>query len=667
MKQLILAFMCFVGCAAVAQTENRWKLLESGGISWTPKDRLPHRDHIEMSGKRMSVVFRYGINADGSFQLNKSIVWPMLRTIPNNTHASLTRRFNWDAVKEITSRSFLLSDEHVDSIVLESGVMTVYSTFPSASLTLTREYAPSVEQPALMERYTLKNIDKDESVYLELPSVHVVHQTDASKGVNGAYTLICKTEGAKCVDLKPGEKVSFSASIQAFSTGKGEKELSFSISDELNARHKLADRLQQNLVLQSPDAVINRMFAFSKLRASESIYQTAGGPLHGPGGESYYAAIWANDQAEYANPFFPFVGYDYANASALTSYLMFARFMNDAYKPIPSSIIAEGKDIWNGAGDRGDGAMIAYGASRYALTRASLDEARQLWPLIKWCLEYCNRKLLKEGVVASDSDELEGRFPAGKANLCTSSLYYDALVSAGFLCRELGENSSLAKKYAKQATALRKAINTYFAANVEGFDTYRYYDGNDKLRSWICIPLVMGITERSEGTIKALLSPKLFTENGLLTQSGSTTFWDRSTLYALRGIYAAGQPDKATDFLHYYSNRRLLGDHVPYAIEAWPEGSQRHLSAESALYARIITEGLFGIRPTGFHSFILKPQLPTAWQEASLQHVRAFGSDFTIEVKRTGDKDKLSIKVSGQNINKTYTTRQGQSIEVSLR
>jgi hypothetical protein len=28
--------------------------------------------------------------------------------------------------------------------------------------------------------------------------------------------------------------------------------------------------------------------------------------MHGPGGESYYAAIWANDQAEYASPFFPF-------------------------------------------------------------------------------------------------------------------------------------------------------------------------------------------------------------------------------------------------------------------------------------------------------------------------------------------------------------------------
>ena len=63
--------------------------------------------------------------------------------------------------------------------------------------------------------------------------------------------------------------------------------------------------------------------------------------------------------------------------------------------------------------------------------------------------------------------------------------------------------------------------------------------------------------------------------------------------------------DIATEKLKYYSARRLLGDHVPYAIEAWPEGSQRHLSAESGLYCRIITEGLFGMKPTGFRSFNL--------------------------------------------------------------
>jgi hypothetical protein len=83
--------------------------------------------------------------------------------------------------------------------------------------------------------------------------------------------------------------------------------------------------------------------------------------MHGPGGESYYAAIWANDQAEYVGPFFPYLGYKTGNEASYNAYQHFARFMNKEYKPIPSSIIAEGKDIWDGAGDRGDAAMIAYG------------------------------------------------------------------------------------------------------------------------------------------------------------------------------------------------------------------------------------------------------------------------------------------------------------------
>lgn len=139
------------------------------------------------------------------------------------------------------------------------------------------------------------------------------------------------------------------------------------------------------------------------------------------------------------------------------------------------------------------------------------------------------------------------------------------------------------------------------------------------MRSWICIPLTVGIDERAEATINALFSPRLWTENGLLTQAGSDTFWDRSTLYALRGVYAVGETEKATEYLHRYSTTRLLGEHVPYAIEAWPEGGQRHLSAESGLYGRIITEGLFGIRPTGFNSFILTPRLPEVWSHMALR------------------------------------------------
>ena len=242
--------------------------------------------------------------------------------------------------------------------------------------------------------------------------------------------------------------------------------------------------------------------------------------------------------------------------------------------------------------------MLAYGASRYCLERGDRQVAEQVWPLIEWCLEYCHRKLNQHGVVASDADELEHRLPAGDANLCTSSLYYDALNSAAYLAQALGKPAAVASTYRKQAAELRKNIDLFFHHEVEGYATYRYYEGNDKLRSWISIPLTMGIYDRAKGTVEAMFSPQLWTENGMLSVSGDKIFWDRTTLYGLRGSMAAGYADRGVEFLQKFSAIRLLGEHVPYVVEAWPEGGQRHLSTESALYCRIFTEGLLGFRAT---------------------------------------------------------------------
>ena len=663
MKKLFL-FVFVAALSVYSYGERCWQMADDGSIVLTGEALKGYSDHVEMSGKRVSVVLRYAVGADGSFTVNKGMVWPMLRTVPNNTHASLMRRVAWDLMDELVINNYRASRDRVELVSLK-GTLRAESRWGDAAVT--REWFPSTEQPAVMEIMTVKNAgDKDMKV--TVPYYNNVSFTDPAKGVKGSYAVRCLALNPQTVTLKPGETVTFYATI----FGEEENKMNnvqcsmFNVqySTELAARKALVAELQDNLQLQTPDEVINRMFAFSKVRACESIYETAGGPMHGPGGESYYAAIWANDQAEYINPYFPFTGYAYGNASALNSYKMFARFMNDEMRPIPSSIIAEGTDIWNGAGDRGDAAMIAYGASRYVLACGDESEARELWPLIKWCLDYCKHKLNDGGVVASNTDELEGRFPAGDANLCTSSLYYDALLSASYLAPLLGE-AAKGKTYAAEARQMRTNINRYFAGPIEGFDTYIYYKGNDVLRSWICIPLVMGIDEKAAGTLDALFSPRLWTENGMLTQAGDKTFWDRSTLYALRGAFYVGDTERALDFLHRYSETRLLGTHVPYAIEAWPEGSQRHLSAESALYGRIITEGLFGIRPTGFRSFTLTPHLPAEWPQMELRHIRAFGTDFDIKVERAkGSTVKLTVAQGTKT--QTFVIRNGQTKAVNL-
>ena len=98
-------------------------------------------------------------------------------------------------------------------------------------------------------------------------------------------------------------------------------------------------------------------------------------------------------------------------------------------------------------------------------------------------------------------------------------------------------------------------------------------------------------------------------------------------------LFAADATEQALAHLRYYSTARLLGDHVPYPIEAWPEGSQRHLSAESGLYCRVYTEGLLGIRPTGFDAFEFTPRLPNEWNRIALKNMRGFGAitDLLIE------------------------------------
>ena len=662
LQQILLAgSIAFMPFCLNAQDNQRWSLEKEGHIRWQPEKIESHQDHIEMSGKTVSVVLRYGVE-NGKFILNKSMVWPLLRTIPNNTHASLMRRYNWDVLDMVNINGRSLTSEQVESIELK-GILKVTSNYDEGrrgQWRIIREYFPSTDQPALVESYQIINTGKNE-LAIELPQVNQKSITDPKKGVTGSFCIETLTDKSGHFTLQPGESLTFGASLLAYK--EDEKAPLIDVQKEKGQREALVGELMNKLVLETPDPIIDRMFAFSKIRGCESIYETKGGPMHGPGGESYYAAIWANDQAEYINPFFPFVGYEYGNASALNSYLHFARFMNDEWKPIPSSIIAEGIDIWNGAGDRGDAAMIAYGAARYALARGNKQEAETLWPLIEWCLEYCRRQLNEEGVVASDSDELEGRFLSGDANLCTSSLYYDALLSTSYLCKELGKSG--ASTYLKQAAILRKNMERYFGAQVEGFDTYAYYKGNDVLRSWICIPLTVGIDERAEGTIQALFSPRLWTKDGLLTQAGSETFWDRSTLYALRGVYAVGATEKATEFMKKYSATRLLGDHVPYAIEAWPEGSQRHLSAESALYARIITEGMFGIRPTGFKNFTLTPRLPKDWSFMNLKNIHAFDACFDVEVKRLNN-GKLEVLIIHGAKSKRHTIKEGSTLKIRL-
>ena len=630
----------------VLDDKQYWQIVNEGkAIRWTVDAAIPHMDHVETSGKETALVIYYGVKADGTYTQELHCIFPMLRLIPNKTHASLQVNLKNSGDDE-TNNEAKNSASHgmIPTGVLPAfevggaplaeypvdftfdGVLTVRSRTNVPGLQVIREIAPADDAPVNLIRFTFVNEGK-EAVEIRIINNHV---QVASRGARGVYLVDCDMQDDSLT--VPAESENGTALVIHARTADQESR-TFDPAAELAGRRKRMTELTSPLQLETGIAELDTMFHFCKIRAGESIFRTRGGFMHGPGGESYYAATWCNDEVEYAGPWFAWTGDALALDASFNAYRHYMPFMGPDYYPIPSSVISEAFDIWEGAGDRGDGAMWAYGASRFALTCGDREIAKQLWRGIEWCLEYCRRRKNPQGVVMSDKDEMEGRFPSGSANLCTSSLYYGALLSAAALAEEF-QLPEKAAVYRRQAEQLALDMESYFGAEIHGFKTYRYYDGNTTLRSWIGIPLCMGILNRAEDTVAALYSDYLWFHDGMLCEEGGTTYWDRSLLYGLRGAFAAGEVEQTFRKLLVYSRHRLLGDHVPYPIEAWPEGGKRHLSAESALYCRVITEGLLGFVPLSFNSFRAEPRIPAPCNAVKLKNIRAFGSVFDLIATR---------------------------------
>ena len=363
-KYLSLLAFCALATASAQPPapQTRWTIANDHAIRWTVDgSRLPHNDHVEMSGEQISARLHYGVESDGRFTLTRTLVWPMLRMLPNDTFGGLTRDFPQNFLDAVRIDGKALAAEQVEYLRLD-GLLTVVSRY--GDIEVTRCLFPSPARAAFCEQYTLRNAGPI-TVAVELNPVRDEIRTDADAGVEGSYTLIAATDfvRSRTLRLAPGETCIFGASVRGLKTP--EVELPLDISAERAQREAFVAEVCGNLSLESPEPVLNTMFALAKVRAAESVFRTRGGLLHAPGGV-YYAAIWCNDQPEYVNPFFPQLGYAKGNEAALNSFLHFARYMNPEYRYIPWSVIAEGYDTY-GPFDRGDAAMLAYGAGRYAL------------------------------------------------------------------------------------------------------------------------------------------------------------------------------------------------------------------------------------------------------------------------------------------------------------
>ena len=199
-------------------------------------------------------------------------------------------------------------------------------------------------------------------------TVEVVALSRREEGTGVFGRTVCGgfSVGDGCFRLAPGAFLRYARCV----AGRAENDPCYypDVEAERAARLTLWREASDMLVLETPSPEIDALFRFAKFRTLESLYATRAGLVHSPGGVHYLAAIWANDQAEYACPLLAYLGHPSAKEATKTCLRWFAQRMNDGYRPIPSSIIAENRSFWNGAGDRGDQAMMAHGAARTALS-----------------------------------------------------------------------------------------------------------------------------------------------------------------------------------------------------------------------------------------------------------------------------------------------------------
>jgi hypothetical protein len=466
--------------------------------------------------------------------------------------------------------------------------------------------------------------------------------------------------GAVDVPLTPASPVIFYASVQARPSTA--PELTLNAGTESQARLALIEAAWRGPGrLETPETLLDMAFALQKLHVLETPIETCKGLITHNGSLTYSPGVWANDPVEYSSPLFPFFGDPELNRASMGMYRIWQDFCRtNGIVPFPGSF--EGPALKLTQRERGDDAMVLYGLSKFLLFQGDRAAAEEMWPLIEYSAASVLRHTTTNGIVASHTDEMEGRYPTGKANLSTSALAYGGYSLAARLAKSLGKSDD-ANVYDTRAAGLRKSIESYFGAEVEGFKTYRYYAGNTTLRGWILLPLAMGITERQDATVAALTSDKLWPHRlagaDILAESTRETEWGRETYYALRTLFKAGRTEEGIDLTRRVVKAQIFGARGPY-----PDEDAIDMLCPGSLYPRVFTEGMFGIVPTGLNSFECTPWLPKDWPKMALRDIRAFGRAWDLLVERDGALQKVTVSEGGKVLltasgpaGKTYQVR----------
>ncbi|MGA2031309.1 MAG: hypothetical protein ABSG68_03560, partial [Thermoguttaceae bacterium] len=642
MKRAWIVFGVCVGLVGAAWADEPrrdvWQIDASGAAVCDLSPSRPASCALEMHGQRVMIHVELPTPLDADWKMD--LGWPILRA-PSDLRGGIVAVSRKDLPPIVVNGAALGKAKRKG--YRYDGVLTVHDEAENG-IRVSCAVFPSVTVRAAMEQWTLENTG----------SLPVTVRIDSSRQIlakpvdalDRPSLLERRVDGVAGKRVAPGERTTWTVVYTLRQSSAAA--VTPDVAREKAARQALFLKAQRSMALRTPDPMLDGTFAWAKMRLLEAPVESIKGLVQGTGTRSYLGGVWANDNVEYAAPACPYLADATLNLACNN---MFDLWRSDPAASISPSY--ESYRLHKVGSDRGDQAMMMYGLSNYLLALGDADTAAKFWPLLAKAAGLTKAATDARGIVASRTDELEGRYPTGKANLSTSSLAYGGYRAAARLALALGKTAE-ADDYQARAAALSQAIESYFGAEVEGYKTYRYFDGCDVLRGWISLPVAMGILQRKEATVAALFSAKLWCEDPLRPDAGTKVVssdkggaWPRETYYALRAAFQAGATPLALQKTRAAVRSAMLGPAGPYMDE---DGGD--LLSPNVLYVLVIADGLFGIQPRGFDRFSCTPRLPADWPAMSLLNVCLMGRNVDLTVERTGRKLALTASRSGKMISR---------------
>ena len=159
-------------------TKQQWEL-QGNTLVWQVAPGEVHSDNYEMSGLYVDAIIGYGVSECGTLWLERTGYFPTLRTIPNDTHATL------EVSVPSSQVPVLLLDgrpatEYPQEFRLD-GTLTVHSRTETGA-TVTRQFFPASESLCVIEAVTV-TAQQPIIVSVNCPVETVLGHTTGTKGV----------------------------------------------------------------------------------------------------------------------------------------------------------------------------------------------------------------------------------------------------------------------------------------------------------------------------------------------------------------------------------------------------------------------------------------------------------------------------------------------------